>query len=202
MISSTTILPDDYRKTGEVDLSKGKGLIVLVNILGFVLLVLSLIVLGWFLGWARPDLSATSQTFAITFSGILGFFLALSLMVLVHELIHGLFFWVFTRSRPVFALHLRYAYAAAPEWFIPVSQYWIIALAPLLFIGGIGLVSLLLVPVGWIPALGFLVALNTAGSIGDLWVFARLLRLAPDSLANDRGDRVSFFEPVMSKDMG
>ena len=38
--------------------------------------------------------------------------------------------------------------------------------------------------------IAFLVALNTGGAIGDLFVFARLLKLSPSSYVNDTGDVV------------
>jgi hypothetical protein len=63
----------------------------------------------------------------------------------IHELIHGVFFWVFTRNRPVFALCLFYAYSAAPNWYIPARQFMIIALGPLVIIGAIGMLLILFV---------------------------------------------------------
>jgi len=39
-----------------------------------------------------------------------------------------------------------------------------------------------------------LVALNTGGAVGDLFVFIRLLKCSPTSFANDTGEVVTFFE--------
>jgi len=36
--------------------------------------------------------------------------------------------------------------------------------------------------------------LNTGGAIGDAFVFFRLLKCLPTSLANDTGEVVTFFE--------
>jgi len=36
-----------------------------------------------------------------------------AVVLLAHELVHGAFFWIFSRSRPVFGLRIGYAYAAA-----------------------------------------------------------------------------------------
>jgi uncharacterized membrane protein len=95
---------------------------------------------------------------------------------------------------PVFALRPLYAYAGAPTWFFPKRQYAITALGPLVIIGAVGLVLLLLAPISWIPMIAFLVALNTGGAIGDVFVFFRLLKCSPTSLANDTGEVVTFFE--------
>jgi hypothetical protein len=115
-------------------------------------------------------------------------------ILIVHELIHGFFFWIFSRSKPVFALRPLYAYAGAPDWYFPKRQYAITALGPLVIIGVLGLLLMLLAPVSWLLTIAFLVALNTSGAIGDIFVFIRLLKCSPTSFANDTGDVVTFFE--------
>jgi hypothetical protein len=199
MISATRTLPDGYIQTHEFNLAKNKRLAILLNIVGFIIFVLSFVLLGLFVRWVRPDLSTITFTIRGDVSALLqllGLFLLVALIMVVHELIHGLFFWVFTRSKPTYALRPAYAYAAAPDWFILVRQYWIIGLAPLVLIDAIGILLILLAPAGWILTILLLVALNTAGSIGDMLITARLLRLSPAGLAKDTGDSVCFFEPA------
>lgn len=204
MISATRTLPDGYTQTHEIDLAKNKRLSILLNIAGFMIFVLSFVLLGLFVRWVRPDLSTITFTMRGDLSALLllpGLLLLVALIMVVHELIHGLFFWVSTRSKPAYALRRAYAYAAAPDWFIPVRQYWMIGLAPLVLIDAIGILLILLAPAGWILTILLLVALNTGGSIGDMLITLRLLRLSPASLAKDTGDSVCFFEPdtAMSK---
>lgn len=196
MISSTRTLPDGYVQTHEVDLSKNKGLASLLNIVGVVIFFLSFVLLGWFIRWARPELSASTFSIKFDLSTILGLLVLVALTVVVHEFFHGFFFWVFTRSRPVYALRPAYAYAAAPDWFIPIRHYWIIGLAPLVLMDAIGLLLILFAPASWILTIVLIVALNTAGSIGDMLITAQLLRFSTGSLAKDTGDKVSFFEPA------
>jgi hypothetical protein len=204
MISATRTLPDGYTQTHEINLTKNKRLSNLLNIAGFIIFVLSFVLLGLFVRWVRPDLSIITFTIRGDLSALLqllGLLLLVALIMVVHVLIHGLFFWVFTRSKPAYALRRAYAYAAAPDWFIPVRQYWIIGLAPLVLIDAIGILLIMLAPARWILTILLLVALNTAGSIGDMLITLRLLRLSPASLAKDTGDSVCFFEPdtAMSK---
>ena len=113
---------------------------------------------------------------------------------MVHELIHGLFFWLFTGSRPTFGLRLTYAYAAAPSWYIPRAHYRVIGLAPLVIIGLVCLLLIAVAPAGWIVPLALVIALNTSGAVGDLLVIAVVNRSAPDCLINDRGDGVMIYE--------
>lgn len=116
------------------------------------------------------------------------------IILLLHEGIHGFFFWVFSRSRPVFGLRPLYAFFGAPTWFFQKRQYAITALGPLFIIAAVGLLFLMAGPADWVLMIAFLVAINTGGAIGDMFVFNRLLKSSPTSFANDNGDVVTFFE--------
>jgi hypothetical protein len=120
--------------------------------------------------------------------------LQIIMLMTIHELIRGFFFWVFTRSKPVFAMRLFYAYAGAPDWYIPTRQYMIVTLGPLVIIGAVGLLLILLAPISWIMFIIFFVAMNTGGAMGDLLVFTRLLKSSPTCLANDTGDVFTLYE--------
>jgi len=195
VISSTKTLPDGYNQTGEIDLSKNKRLSILLSLAAILLFVPSCVGVVLLAGWARPELTGP-RTFSLGIAAIAGLFVSVVFMLLIHELMHGLFFWMFTRSKPVFALRPLYAYAAAPDWFIPARQYWIVGLAPLVLIDVLGLLLIFVASPGWVMVLAFVVALNTAGSVGDLYIVARLLRLSSGGLVKDTGDRISFYEPV------
>jgi hypothetical protein len=199
MISSTRTLPGGYIQTDEINLARNKGLAVVLNIVGFFIIIFSFILLVLFARWARPGLFSDAFTYNTnlsTIGALLVLIVLVTLSLILHELIHGFFFWIFTRSKPVYALNLAYAYASAPLWYIPVSQYWIIGLAPLVLIDTIGLLLIILTPASWVLLLIFLVASNTGGAVGDLWVAFRLLRASPDCLINDVGDSVAFYEPA------
>jgi Putative zincin peptidase len=102
-------------------------------------------------------------------------------VVVVHELIHGLFFRIFGGNPQYgagFKYFLPYFYATSPGNAFSVRQMIIIALAPFLTISTS---SLLLAPL--FPSLVsyFAVAFigNTAGAVGDLWMTSRLIRFLP-----------------------
>jgi hypothetical protein len=198
MISSFQSLPDGYIQTYEINLAINRNLSFFLNIVGFFVIAFSFVPLVLYTRWVRPGFFSNTFTYDANLSTInalliLIVFVILSLML--HELIHGFFFWFFTRSKPVYALHLAYAYAAAPGWFIPVRRYWIISLAPLMLINIVGLLLIILVPLNWILLLVILVAFNTGGAVGDLWIMFHAFRASPACLVNDFGDGVIFFEP-------
>jgi len=174
MISSTTTLPDADVQTHENGLEEYNRLATLLNIVGVVLFFLGFVLLVSFIGRARPELSSSTLTIIFDLSMILGLLVLVALTMVVHEFLHGFFFRVFTHSRPVYALPPGYADAAAPDWFIPIRDYWIIGLAPLVLLDAIGLLLILLAPGSWILTIVWIVALNTAGSIGDILITVQL----------------------------
>jgi uncharacterized membrane protein (DUF485 family) len=199
MLSSTQTLPDGYIQTHEIDLAKNKGLAILLNIIGFFIFILSFILLGSFANWMHSELSSSTITLRgdlPTIVRLLALLVMVALLMVVHELIHGLFFWIFTHSKPVYALHLAYAYAAAPDWYIPINQYRIVGLGPLVIMDAIGLLLILTAPTSWILMIIFLVAINTGGAVGDMLIIARSFRMSADSLVKDKGDGVCYFEAV------
>jgi hypothetical protein len=190
--TSTQTLPHGYTQTGEVNLKKDKRLAIVLNILAFLIFILIFYLLSLFGAMLR---SGTTNISGSISAGAMILLIGLTVFILiVHELIHGFFFWLFSRSRPVFALRPLYAYAGAPGWYFPKRQYAITALGPLVIIGAVGLLLMLLAPVSWLLTISFLVALNTGGAIGDIFVFFRLLKSSPTTFANDTGDVVTFFE--------
>jgi hypothetical protein len=192
MITSTQTLPDGYVQSGEINLKKDKRLAIVLNILAFLIFIFIFYLLSLFGAMLRTGTTNISGSIS---AGAMILLIGLTVFILiVHELIHGFFFWIFSRSKPVFALRPLYAYAGAPDWYFPKRQYAITALGPLVIIGVLGLLLMLLAPVSWLLTIAFLVALNTSGAIGDIFVFIRLLKCSPTSFANDTGDVVTFFE--------
>jgi hypothetical protein len=192
MNTSTQTLPTGYVQSAEINMKKDKRLMILLNIGAFIVFFLMFYLLSGFTALVRPDITSFSET--ITIEKMLGALGLTVFVLIIHEIIHGLFFWIFSHGRPVFALRPLYAYAGAPTWFFPKPQYAITALGPLVIIGAVGLLLLLLAPISWTLMTVFLVALNTGGAVGDIFVFIRLLKCSPTSFTNDTGEVVTFFE--------
>ena len=196
----TQTLPQHYRQAGTFDINKNKRLLLLFNAVGMVGLVISSMLFMNILSWLRPQ--AVEQAFefemdSFTQLGLLiGVVFALVLLnTVLHEAIHGFCFWLFTRSRPRFAFHWTYAYAAAPDWYLPKYPYLATALAPLILISLIGILLFLFVPTGWLASVWFVLVINAAGSVGDLAVAVWLLRQPSTCLAQDTGSAVTLFVP-------
>lgn len=191
MPESTQTLPEGYALTHEMNLAKDKKLAWKLNLIASVLFLPILAGTIFFGLWVHASDSWEGR-FSISslLFGIMGVFG----VIVFHELIHGLFFWFYTRSRPVFAFRLAYAYAAMPEWYLPPRQYVVVGLAPLVLITILGFVLIPFLPLDWVILLAFLISINLAGSAGDALIMYRLWKSGPECLVNDKGDAVYFYQ--------
>ncbi len=187
-------LPEGYRLTATLDLSKDRRALVGLNLAGLALFA----VFGWLFARLfsvlRPELnlSVLNVNFLVNLVALL---VGSIFVILLHELVHGLFFWYYLRERPEFGFRGTYAYAAAPNWYIPRGRFVVIGLAPLVVISLAGLAAVLFFPPAGLPALWFALTLNAAGAVGDIYIVGWLYLQPPTVLVKDQGDRFSMFLP-------
>jgi hypothetical protein len=193
-------LPPGYQEAGIIDIKKDRRLLIFFNLAALVLMVIAGGLFFRAAAWLRPDNGSLSSPevrissipeVAIILTWIIGLTV---LYVVIHELIHGLFFWLFTGRKPVFAFHWNYAYAAAPDWFIQRNPFLITTLAPLVLISAAGLLVMAVGPQSWLLATWFVITMNAAGAVGDLFVAIWLLFKPASALVQDRGDALTLFE--------
>ncbi|NPV76480.1 MAG: DUF3267 domain-containing protein [Anaerolineae bacterium] len=197
---ATRFLPANYVQIGRLDLIKDKRLLVTMNILGLALLV----GFGWLFSrvalYLRPEAADRFWRLAVYDLGdfwrltgaVLG---VMAAVVALHEAAHGLFFWLFTRSRPRFEFKIVYASASAPGWYLPRRQYIIVGLAPLVLLSLFGVLALWLVPPGWLQMVTVFLVMNASGAVGDLVVVAWMLFRPRASLALDESTAITLFAP-------
>lgn len=198
-ILPTRSLPPEYTLHRRLDIREKKS-VLMMNIGGVILLILSWIGFTRLAIWINPG---SILFFHISINKIAGLFVFVGMlllvtvaMLLIHEGLHGICFWIFTKTRPLFAFKGYYAYAAAPDWYLPKWPYLITGLAPLIGITALCVILMFFVPAAWMPALVWMLVLNTSGAVGDLWMVYTLLRSPAEVLARDQGDVLEFFIPL------
>jgi len=207
-----TTLPSNYRQQATIDLSKSRKAVVGAIVSGIVLLI----TIGWLLvqfthflrptaleGIGFPDILTTTPdgnpSITLPFQLIVDAIVAVVLVMLIHELVHGVFFWRFTGRRPKFGIKGLYVYAAAPsDIYFPRNQYLAVGIAPLVLLTLVGLLLMVIVPVVIVPTLILFIAFNAAGAAGDLLMFAWLLYYSPDTLIQDNNTSVIVYGPDKS----
>ena len=208
-VQATTTLPTHYRHQATLDLSKSRKAVVGAIVSGIVLLI----IVGWsflqFTNLVRPSalealrfhdiLTTTANGHTSITIPFVDVVIPLVLVMLIHELVHGLFYWRFAGQRPTFGIKGLGVYVAAPaEVYFPRNQYLIVGIAPLILLTVVGLLLVTIVPVVVVPILILFVAFNAAGAAGDLLMVARLLSYPPDALMQDSGSGVVVYGPEYS----
>ena len=179
----------EYLPVSTLDMAD-KKLNLAVNGLGIVALVL----FGWVLFQLaeefRPDILPPTSFFLLGGPELLALLAGLALVIVLHELIHGLFFWLYTGERFQLGIRPFYAFAASPSWYIPRGQFVIIGLAPLVIITGLGFALLWIVSLPVAAVVLVSMAVNAAGSAGDLFVIGWLFTKPAGHLVRDSGSLI------------
>ena len=162
---------------------------IILQGVGLVWMALSGWLLVSYVMWLRPDFTgALKEGISINLLGVLLLLLVVVVSVLVHELVHGLFFWFFAGQRPEFGIRPGYAFAAMPDWFYPKYQYLAVALSPLLILTCLGVLASAFVPMAWLGLLLSGMIFNAGGAIGDMYVCWRVARETERIWVKDSGD--------------
>jgi hypothetical protein len=189
--TAVSSLPEKYLEIASIDLSKDRKLLLILNIIGIILFFL----FGWFFLHLAKIRNPSIQDMSIPINIwlIIIFFIASIITFLLHEIVHGIFFWFFTRSIPRFGFKGAYAFAAAPGWYIRRNPYFVIGLSPIIIISLVGLLLLPAAPAFLVTPLLIILTVNASGAVGDLAVCIWLTRFPPQTLILDHGDAIILF---------
>ncbi len=191
-MTAARTLPPNYTLRWNFDLKREWRAGLLLQIAGLGLFIAFGILFGRIIQSMRHDLNLQQTIVIASMSDALYFTAVLVgmmiLVVLMHEWVHGLFFWIFTRQQPVFGVGWGYAYACAPGWYFPRWQYLIVGLAPLVLLTLGGLAAIAIAPSNWVTPIYLGLLINASGAVGDLWITARIAREPGEILVEDTGD--------------
>jgi len=197
-MQATKILPPNFHHMKTLDLSSSR-IVLWLNLAAIPLLF----IFGWLFNRVVILLRLINPfpkgiwgiLTAFSGWGLLALPVSIIFMLVFHELVHGIFFWLFTQERPKFAVKAGYAFAAAPEWYLPSSQYIIVGLSPFVVISLFSIVFAVFVASSIVPYILFIATFNAAGALGDLVVVAWVLKQPDTILVRDTGDTFSSFAP-------
>jgi hypothetical protein len=178
-------LPADYTEAKHLVATDNRTLLGL-NLASLLPLVIALLLMGWWSGQIQRLRGPYNTAFSESLSSLVAVVVVLVITFGGHEGIHGLaIHWAGHKPRFGMALHMGALYATADNALFTRAQFIVIALAPLVVLTVLGMALMIIVPDGVGYYVGLLVALNAAGSIGDLWMTAWVLRYPPDALVRD-----------------
>lgn len=188
----TTTLPSEYHSIRTITFAHNPKLALGLNLVGLALFFLFGLAFLTIAVHLSPSFKGSGGTlsgwgllllFGISIGSVL-------LTMIVHEFIHGFFFWIFTKKRPFYGFKGIYAYAAAPDFYIPRNQSLVIGLAPFVLISLLGIMLLPFTSLAVALTLVFIMTINAAGAVGDFYVAGFLLTQPPTILLRDFGDKM------------
>ena len=196
-MNPTKTIPETYRLAWAVNMKKDTRLNWTLQFVGMGWFIIVGFVLWQIVAILRPNYSL-NIAFDMT-DGLLALvvvLLVIFITLILHELVHGFFFWLFTKERPQFGIGPGYAYAAAPDWYFPKGKYLVVGLAPLVVLTVLGLVAIALVPSAWVAVLFLAVVFNAGGAVGDLYICIRIAGEAQGIRVRDMGDGFEIYRPA------
>jgi hypothetical protein len=192
-------LPEGYVLSGTIRLRGNRKLLLGLLLLSVPWAVVSAAGIGWLAWLVRPSGRAV-QDAGVSFP-VLGVLAVIVVAIVLHEAVHGVLMWMFTRSRPVFGFKGWYVYADSPGWFFQRWPMVAVGAGPLVVLPAIGLPLIALTP----PVISFLILMgliiNSVAAIGDVYILSVLLRVRGPIYVGDApgakpGEAASWFLPA------
>ena len=118
--------------------------------------------------------------------------------IVLHELIHGLFMYLFSKVRAKYGFTGLYAYAGSDAYFAK-APYIVIALAPIVVLGIVLLILNILLPSSFFWSIYIIQITNISGAAGDLYVTFKFTKLPRDILVRDDGVAMTVYAPLKAE---
>ncbi len=181
-----------FERIEEVNFHDNKLLYFIINVVSILTFPLAYILLFYFTNIFIINKPVSYLYYFASFSRMTNDYLILFLIVLifmmfVHELIHGLFFYLFTGEKPVFGFKNLSAFAGVPNQYIRKKYYLMACLSPLVVLTVLGMIVFFAAG-NVISSIMFIaVSAHAAGCIGDVWVSIKLMKKPAETFINDDG---------------
>ena len=183
-------LPEGYEKIFTIDLQNNKKLFLIVNIGAVIIAALMMALVLPFKSISMLfDMSSGMTVYALRFSVMIA---GSAVYIILHELVHGFFFRLYSGEKAFYGFKLSYAYAGS-KWFYDKKSYLVIALSPVVMWGAVLSALCIAVTKDFFWSVYFIQILNISGAAGDLYVTYKMLRLPPDILVRDSGISMEIF---------
>lgn len=191
-LKSITLSEAEFRYIEEVNFHNNKLLYIIINIVSILSFPVAYAVLFYFTNIFIINKPVSIFYYFISFSrmpniDLLLFLVLLIFMMTIHELIHGLFFYLFTGEKPVFGFKNLSAYAGVPNRYIKKNYYLIACLSPLIILTIAGLVIFFIAENTFAAVMFIIISAHAAGCIGDIWVSIKLINKPAETFVNDDG---------------
>ncbi len=186
-------LLENYKLAKVID-GKNTKIALIMNLVAIPIMI-ALLVIGCFIYYnVHGDFKFivdTSNIFAVII-----YFVGFIIAIIIHELIHGLFFKIFTKQKLTFGISWSAAYCGVPNVYVKRKAMMITCMAPCLILSIVLLIPLFLITdIIYFVFVLLIFASHFAGCCGDIYVFILLLFKYRDNetLIQDTGLKQTFY---------
>lgn len=193
-------LPDGYRIVKTID-AKNKKIGIVLNIIALIPLAICLTVAYFLIG--KDALSEAYNTIdpLVSLIGLAVFIVVMISYIILHELVHGAVYKLFTHEKLTFGLTLTVAFCGVPNIYVYRKPALAAVLAPFVVFIPVFLSLCFVLPTLFKMTAAFMLGLHIGGCSGDLWVSGLLIFKLRDNktLVNDTGPTQTFYVPNIEK---
>ncbi len=125
----------------------------------------------------------SSVNLSTFFQGIVGVIIGGFFILIIHELIHGLFFWLFSRKKVKFGFKQGLAYATCPGFLFSKKQFFITLSSPFIVITAILL--MLQYSLFHPMVILFLISWHASACAGDFYMIKIIIKAPANILIED-----------------
>lgn len=125
------------------------------------------------------------------FKGLLGVIIGGTIILIIHELIHGLFFWLFSRKKVTFGFKQGLAYATCPGFLFSKTQFFITLASPFIIITAI----LLILQFSFFHPMVmlFLISWHASACTGDFYMLKIIGKASANVLIEDTASGIDLW---------
>ena len=186
-------VPANYHEVLDWKITQGSWRLTVVNLIGLVaIVVFGILFFGWAALFRRLGVGP-----AVGINYLLILLAAIVIMLVAHEMVHGLAMAAFG-ARPRFGVlwQAMMAYTTAPGYAFRRNEYVVVITSPLVVLSLLALMGVLLVDPPAAVLLAAAATLNAAGAVGDLWILSVVLRYPSPAYVVDERDGMRIFLPA------
>lgn len=187
-------LPQGYVEAKTVDATNKRTGIIL-NLAALALSAATFFALWYSFGMSWQTLTQQAKDVAVMLAATLCFVVCTLAYLVCHELVHGVFYKLFTKRKLTFGLTFTCAYCGVPDVFVYRTAALFAVIAPFALFSVLLILPVILVhSTIWRAAAVLLFALHVGGCVGDLYVFGLLLfRFKKGTLVRDTGPKQTLY---------
>ena len=186
-------VPSDYKIDKVINCEK-QSTVFILTLFNFIISA-ALIVAGMFISFSLNDNIENQFDGFYAFLGIL-FLISFVIIIIAHELIHGLFYKIFTKQKLTFGITLSAAFCGVPHIYVRKKAMLITCLAPCVIFSFVFLI-LMIIFFNSLYYILFVVlfAVHFGGCVGDIYCAILFIfkYKNKDILINDTGLKQSIY---------